>query len=160
METETETDNQGRVYAKLSELSPGDLVQVDDGFEGCFIPWSTLQVILANGELVLAHNTPECGACDGDNSTPCYHSLDGQLSEKGYLIGIYKLETPRPPKFPNAQDLELEIIHETPFVRLIKVTGRKNSSWVLHKKESPTRSRVVAYFEDEIKALESLKELK
>lgn len=92
-------DNLGRAYARLSELRPGQLVQVDDGFEGCFPPWSTLPVVEgADGELALPHNDPECGACEGSNEDgPCLHYLAGQLADDNdSLIGIYLTKEPTP----------------------------------------------------------------
>lgn len=85
-------DTRGREYAKLSDLKPGDRVQVDDGFEGCFLPWSILQVVEEKGELGLYHNAPESA---GGHEADCLHMLEGQLSdeEEDYLIGIYKMSS-------------------------------------------------------------------
>lgn len=84
-------DVRGREYAKLSQLKPGDLVQVDEGFEDCFTPWSVLPVVRdESGELGLVHNAPECGACGGHDEGDCIHSLEGQIMEDGdSLVGIY-----------------------------------------------------------------------
>lgn len=87
-------DIRGRIYAKMSELRPGDEVEVDDGFDGCFIPWSKRTVVEVNGELALIHNAPECGACGGDNEAgDCHHYLAPQIDDDDgdSLIGIYPI---------------------------------------------------------------------
>ena len=84
------TDNQGREYARLSTLKVGDKVQVDGDFEGCFVPWSIVEVIEVDGELAALHNVPECGACGGPAADFCPHTFDGQLADDGdSLIGVY-----------------------------------------------------------------------
>lgn len=84
-------DNNGREYARLSTLHVGDKVQVDGDFEGCFEPWSVLEVVQTDGEFALLHNVLECGACGGSlEDSPCPHTLDGQLmDDNDHLIGIY-----------------------------------------------------------------------
>jgi hypothetical protein len=83
-------DMNGREYARLSQLRPGTIVQVDGDFEGCFLPWSKLEVVEVDGELALYHNVPECGACGG-GTEPCAHGLEGQLADDNddSLIGVY-----------------------------------------------------------------------
>lgn len=86
------TDIDGRPYAKLSQLQVGSKVIVDADFEGCFVPWSELEVVKdLDGDLALIHNAPECGACGGNpNDEDCFHTLDGQLGDDDdTLIGIY-----------------------------------------------------------------------
>jgi hypothetical protein len=87
-------DLQGRLYARLSQLKPGDIVVVDGDFKGCFLPFSELPVVqLADGKLALYHNVPNCGACGGGLDEDCPHSLDGQLADDDdTLIGIYRKE--------------------------------------------------------------------
>lgn len=85
-------DKDGREYAYLSKLKIGDKVQVDADFEGCFIPWSILEVVEEDGELALYHNVKECGACGGTEEENCPHFLEGQLAEDDdSLIGVYPL---------------------------------------------------------------------
>ena len=87
------TDASGRPYAKLSELQPGDKVQVDDGFT-CIKAGAKRTVWYKGDGLCI-----RCGgsADDDEDSTadkPQVHShyLVGQLSDDGdSLIGIYKL---------------------------------------------------------------------
>lgn len=83
-------DIHNRPYARLDSLKPGDIVIADDGFD-CLLPWQPLTVVEYEGELAVFHNTPECGACGGDNEhQPCPHGLEGQLDdETDALIGIY-----------------------------------------------------------------------
>lgn len=88
-------DINGREYAKLSELKAGDIIQVDEGFEGCFIPWSQLKLVEIDGQLAAIHNAPECGACEGHGGPDCPHFLDGQIADDNdSLIGIYKVDAP------------------------------------------------------------------
>lgn len=85
-------DRLGREYALMSTLKPGDVVQVDDGFEGCFIAWSEREVKAdEEDELYLVHNVPECGACGGTEADECPHYLTGQISDidGDSLVGIY-----------------------------------------------------------------------
>lgn len=85
-----QTDTHGRPYAKLSQLTPGSRVRVDDGFD-CLLPWSELTVVDVDGDLAVIHNTPECGACGGSGGD-CPHMLGGQLMDDGdSLVGMYKL---------------------------------------------------------------------
>lgn len=70
-------DKQGRAYARLSDLSPGDLVQVD-GNLACIKPWSWRKVFRSElGSL--------CVRCTEGN-----HGLDGHVDDDNEtLIGIY-----------------------------------------------------------------------
>lgn len=80
-------DIHGRVYAKLSELKPGMIVSVDNGFD-CMKGGDKFIVEAAtDGSLFI-----KCGSEGG-------HTLDGQLADENdndhdpdELIGIY-LET-------------------------------------------------------------------
>ena len=84
-------DLQGRSYAKLSQLKPGDEVIPDDGFD-CLLPWQPLKVVEVDGELAVIHNTSECGACGGADKD-CPHGLEGQLMDDGdSLVEIYRKE--------------------------------------------------------------------
>lgn len=72
-------DTKGRVYAKLSELSKGSLVQVDGGFD-CMHP-NEFKTVRQRGNALFVH------CADGR------HHLTGQLAPDGdSLIGIYHAE--------------------------------------------------------------------
>ncbi len=73
-------DNRGREYARLSQLTPGDMVQVDGGFT-CMTPWSLKTVWLrADCELYV-----KCE--DGE------HVLDGQLmDDMDSLVGLHLVD--------------------------------------------------------------------
>jgi hypothetical protein len=72
------TDTANRVYARLSELKVGDIVEVDDGF-GCLSKGDQRQIkITVNGSLYI-----DCAIGQ--------HTLIGQLDNAGFLIGIYKI---------------------------------------------------------------------
>lgn len=72
-------DIQNRPYARLSQLKPGDIVIVDDGFT-CMTAWSEKEI-----------RTGDCGLyieCEKG-----IHTIDGQLDIDGAaLIGIYRKE--------------------------------------------------------------------
>jgi hypothetical protein len=70
-------DKEGRPYARLVDLNPGDKIQVDSDFD-CMEPWSIKEVYRDSktGELSIQCN--EGG-----------HVLDGQDFGDGYLVGIY-----------------------------------------------------------------------
>lgn len=72
-------DKQGRKYARLDRLKPGDRVMVDGGFT-CMEPWSRHR----------AHVDP----VDKRLYIFCrsgQHYLDGQLNRQGVsLVGVYK----------------------------------------------------------------------
>lgn len=80
--TEDYKDVNGREYARLSELKPGDRVQVDDGFD-CMEPWSIKEVQCnENGDWFI-------------NCSKVEHDLYGQLmDDRDHLMGIYKEPTP------------------------------------------------------------------
>lgn len=70
-------DVNGRPYAKLNELQPGDKVQVDDGFT-CMHPWAVKTVHFnKHGPYVW---------CSG-----WHHHLDGQVDDGVHCTGVYKL---------------------------------------------------------------------
>lgn len=84
-------DKLGREYAKLSNLKPGDRIYVDDGFT-C-IPNNAIRKVYVSkdGDLCI-----RCGGpfeVDETKDAPQVHnhSLEGQLTRTGYLIGVYKL---------------------------------------------------------------------
>lgn len=69
-------DKQGRVYARMHELQPGNTVIVDDGFT-CMKPWGEHSVSnTGNGLYILCERGP--------------HYLSGQLADdRDSLVGIY-----------------------------------------------------------------------
>lgn len=72
-------DLQGREYARIDQLKPGDVVQVDGDFT-CMKPWSKSQVCIDDeGELYL-------------HCSEGRHDLSGQLiDDSQYLMGVYKI---------------------------------------------------------------------
>jgi hypothetical protein len=70
-------DVNGREYAQLSKLKPGDKVEIDDGFD-CMTVGSVKEVRRNDdGELYI-----ECAET--------VHTLDGQLMDDAdHLVGIY-----------------------------------------------------------------------
>lgn len=84
-------DTHGREYARLSDLKPGDKVQVDSGFT-CTPDNVTRKVYAAkNGDLCIRCGGPfEVGETK-DAPQVHDHALDGQLAYKDYLVGVYKL---------------------------------------------------------------------
>jgi len=74
-------DINGRPYAKLSELVPGDQLEADSGF-----------TCLKDGERVKVIKDH-----DGSLFIPCAdggHHLDGQADDDGeHLIGLYRVPT-------------------------------------------------------------------
>lgn len=84
---------QGREYAKLSDLKPGDMIEIDGGFEegDCFLKAGAQFMVHAEDQnwLDRLKRKPKelyfnCGAG--------YHALEGQLDDDGdYLIGVYKI---------------------------------------------------------------------
>lgn len=91
--TDATTDLQGRPYAKLSNLQPGDIIIVDDSFADtdCKLKkWSEHKV----------KQLPPTEQEDYDGDLMLYiscaagrHMLDGQLTNDGdTLIGIYRKE--------------------------------------------------------------------
>jgi hypothetical protein len=71
----TDTDLNGRSYARLSELKAGDKIQIDGDFT-CIEPWGLRTVKQSYGRLYIA--------CSQGG-----HNLDGQLNDDGYLVGVY-----------------------------------------------------------------------
>lgn len=80
-------DKQGRVYANMNDLNPGDTVTVDGGF-CCLAPWSQHTVEQDEDGLFV-----RCAGPDGEYPAGSEkHYLDGQLSHgrnKQALVGIY-----------------------------------------------------------------------
>lgn len=75
----TTHDVHGHEYAKLSQIKPGIIVQVDNGFT-CIGHWQ--KRIVEQDE-------------DGRLWIKCksgHHYLDGQADDGEHLIGIYKVE--------------------------------------------------------------------
>jgi TATA-binding protein-associated factor Taf7 len=79
-------DIQGRTYANMNELKPGDIVTVDSGFD-CLEPWSqhVVEQDLA-GELFIW-----CAGPDGEYPAGSErHHLEGQLNDDSdALVGVY-----------------------------------------------------------------------
>ena len=71
-------DLNGRPYARLDQLKAGDKVETD----GDFTCRPAGQVSTVEQD----DNGPLYIPCNEDR-----HDLDGQLDEKGYLIGVYKV---------------------------------------------------------------------
>jgi hypothetical protein len=86
-------DLNGRAYAKLSGVTPGDRVEVDGGFS-CMPDGSVHTIHCDDGDLYV-----ECG-CGR-------HSLDGQIGDDGdTLIGLYPAATsPSPSALPQEERL-------------------------------------------------------
>jgi hypothetical protein len=76
---DTMLDLTGRPYALNGEIKPGDIIQVDDGFD-CIKPWS--KHIVRGQDMYI-----ECELGE--------HYLDGQLMfdhiKEQFYVGIYKV---------------------------------------------------------------------
>jgi hypothetical protein len=82
-------DAGGRFYAELSELRPGDVVQVDGGFS-C-IKDGEKRTVNDDGELWIACK-------DGR------HYLSGQVDDGTACIGVYRAVPPSPNPVPAGRD--------------------------------------------------------
>lgn len=87
------SDTDGREYARISKLRPGDKVEADDGFT-CIKAGAILEIQSGlDGELYVF-----CSGADDDEGAivgPVQmgeHYLDGQLmDDDDHLIGFYKV---------------------------------------------------------------------
>lgn len=77
------TDVNGRAYARLDELKPGDMVELDDGFTCHDAGIVEVKADAAEPDDRLYFD------CVDDNGRPQQHHLVGQLDDDGYLVGIY-----------------------------------------------------------------------
>lgn len=80
----------GRPWAKLSELKPGDKLKADGGFD-CIEEGAILEVKAEDdGELYVECDGPD-GAYPGEGQ---HHSLEGQLSDEDgdSLVGFWLME--------------------------------------------------------------------
>ncbi len=90
------TDKQGRPYARLSTLKPGDKIIVDDGFahtKCAMAAWSQHPVKqMPAGKQQYPGDRMLYISCSQGR-----HMLDGQLmSDNDSLVGIYRLEDFKP----------------------------------------------------------------
>lgn len=82
-------DKQGRPWAKLSEVKPGDILIADGGFT-CIPEGARLTVREDSDGLYVP-----CAGDDADSGHPIIggqHYLEGQADDGEHLVGFYKAD--------------------------------------------------------------------
>lgn len=82
------TDVNGRPYARLEQLKPGDMVELDDGFT-CH----EAGIVEVKEDADEPDDTLYFDCVD-DDGRPHRHHLVGQLDDDGFLVGVYSVARP------------------------------------------------------------------